>query len=140
MPSFSNIRAEAQERWSPEEGGEYLTVVVDVRLGETQKGYPSVGLWLEVIDGPDSGERFWDNTYFSASKSGNNMSFAKLEAASDDLTEEFWAKDPDEVAIQGVLMGCKVKVQATYEPNKDGGDPWLRCTYIRTESEPAINF
>ena len=130
MPSFSNLRAEAQERWAPEEGGEYLTVVVDVRLGVTRNDYPSIGLWLEVIDGEDSGERFWDNTYFSASKAGNNMSFSKLEAVSIGLDKAFWAQDPDEDAIKHIAMGCKVKVQATYEENKDGGDPWLRCIYV----------
>ena len=130
MPSFSNLRAEAQERWAPEEGGEYTVVAVEVRNGETRNGYPSVNLWLEVIDGQDSGERFWDGTYFSASKRGNAMAFAKLAAANPVLDDAFWAKDPDGVAIESALMGAKFKVQTTFEESKDGGDPWLRCVYV----------
>jgi len=35
MPSFSNLRSSAQERWQPEEGGQYTVVVVEVRNGAT---------------------------------------------------------------------------------------------------------
>ena len=135
MPSFSNLRADAQERWSPEEGGEYTVVVVEVRNGETKNGYPSVNLWLEVIDGQDSGERFWDGTYFSANGRANAMAFAKLEAASTNLNEAFWGRDPEAEEIERNLMGAKLKVRTTFEENKDGGDPWLRCTYVATNNE-----
>ncbi len=51
MPSFSNLRSEAQERWQPEEGGVYTVIVVECRNGETKNGYPSINLWLEIVDG-----------------------------------------------------------------------------------------
>ena len=140
MPSFSNLRADAQERWRPEEGGEYTVVVVEVRNGETRNGYPSVNLWLEVIDGQDNGERFWDGTYFSANGRANAMAFAKLEAANSSLNDAFWAQDPSEVAIETALMGAKFKVRTTFEDNSDGGDPWLRCTYIGVDSGVQEDF
>jgi hypothetical protein len=140
MPSFSNLRAGAQERWKPEEGSEYTVVVVEVRNGETRNGYPSVNLWLEVIGGEDSGERFWDGTYFSANSRANAMAFAKLEAASPVLTEAFWASDPDETRIESTLMGAKLKVRTTFEENQDGGDPWLRCTYIAVDNGAVEEF
>jgi len=64
MPSFSDLRSGAEERWQPEEGGQYTVIVVECRNGETRNGYPSVNLWLEVVGEQDSGERFWDGTYF----------------------------------------------------------------------------
>ena len=141
MPSFSNLRSEAEERWKPEEGSQYSVVVVEVRNGETKNGYPSIGLWLEVIgQTTDAGERFWDNTYFSANKRGNAMSFAKLEAVNPELNEEFWAGDPDSHVIESMIMGKTFKAQATYEDNRDGGDPWLRCTYIPAESKEIPSF
>ena len=135
MPSFSQLRASAEERWKPEEGGEYTVCAVDVRIGETKNGYPSISLWLEVIDqGPDSGERFWDGTYLSASKRANNMAFAKLESASTQLNEAFWAQEPDDGSIISALMGSKLKVRTTFEVNeRDPENPWLRCTYIPLE-------
>tara|TARA_R100001463_G_scaffold103499_3_gene157819 strand:+ start:4213 stop:4638 length:426 start_codon:yes stop_codon:yes gene_type:complete len=141
MPSFSNLRSEAEERWKPEEGGMYSVCAVEVRVGETKNGYPAINLWLEVIGNtPDAGERFWDGTYFSANKRGNNMSFAKLEAASKELTESFWASDPDEVAVEQKLMGSTFQVQTTFEENRDGGDPWLRCTYLPSEDKSQPDF
>ena len=140
MPSFSNLRSEAQERWQPEEGGEYTVVVVEVRNGETRNGYPSVNLWLEVIGGQDSGERFWDGTYFSANGRANAMAFAKLEAASSVLNETFWASDPDAVRIESALMGAKFKVRTTFEENQDGDRPWLRCTYIAIDNGAVEEF
>tara|TARA_R100000458_G_C8277533_1_gene253094 strand:- start:4625 stop:5044 length:420 start_codon:yes stop_codon:yes gene_type:complete len=134
MPSFSNLRSSAQERWQPEEGGQYTVVVVEVRNGETKNGYPSVNLWLEVIAGPDSGERFWDGTYFSANSRANAMAFSKLEAANSSLSESFWAGDPDGTAIENVLMGSKFSVQTTFEENRDGDRPWLRCVYVPVET------
>ena len=94
-----------------------------------------MNLWLEVIDGQDSGERFWDGTYFSASKRGNAMAFAKLQAANSSMDDAFWAGDPDGTAIETALMGAKIKVQTTFEENKDGGNPWLRCTYVPTSDK-----
>ena len=131
MPSFSEIEASAGERWQPEEGGEYTVVVVDVRKGTTQNDYPSINLWLEVVGEYDSGERFWDGTYFSASSTANGMAFAKIGAVSTSATREFFAGDPDEADIQGILMGSKFKVNTTYEANdRDPDKPWLRCPYI----------
>jgi hypothetical protein len=135
MPSFSDLRSGAEERWQPEEGGQYTVIVVECRNGETRNGYPSVNLWLEVVGEQDSGERFWDGTYFSANKRANSMAFAKLQAANSNLDEPFWAKDPDDVAIQNALMGSKFKVQTTFEENRDGDRPWLRCTYIPIEDQ-----
>jgi len=141
MPSFSNLRSTAQERWQPEEGSVYTVVVVEVRNGETRNGYPSVNLWLEIIgSSPDVGERFWDGTYFSANSRANSMAFAKLEAANADLSETFWAKDPDETAIESILMGSKFKVQTTFEENRDGDRPWLRCTYIPADDNGVEEF
>lgn len=134
MPSFSELRSTAQGRWEPEEGSEYTVIVVEVRNGETKKGYPSVNLWLEVIGGEDSGERFWDATYFSASDQANNMAFAKLEAANPALNEAFWAKDATPEDVERALMGAKFKARTTYEENLDGDRPWLRCTYMAAES------
>ena len=131
MPSFSELRSSAEERWQPEEGGEYTTVVVECRVGETANGYPSVSLWHEVIGGQDSGERFWDNTYFSANGRANSMAFTKLGAANSQVSEDFWAKDPEEVAIETALMGSKLKVRTTFDENDRNPErPWLRCTYM----------
>ena len=131
MPSFSELYSGAEERWQPEEGGEYTTIVVECRVGETQNGYPSINLWLEVVNGPDSGERFWDGTYLSANKRANSMAFAKLEAASAVLNETFFAGDPSDAEIEQALMGCKMKLQTTYEHNdRDPERPWLRCVYM----------
>ncbi len=140
MPSFSNLRSEAQERWQPEEGGVYTVIVVECRNGETKNGYPSINLWLEIVDGTDSGERFWDGTYFSANNRANSMAFAKLNAANTSLDDAFWAKDPDETAIESALMGSTFKVQTTFEENRDGDRPWLRCTYIPVENTPVEDF
>ena len=49
MPSFSELSSSAEERWQPEEGGEYTTVVVECRVGETSNEYPKIGLWHEDI-------------------------------------------------------------------------------------------
>ena len=131
MPSFSELSSSAEERWQPEEGGEYTTVVVECRVGETSNEYPKIGLWVEVITGEDSGERFWDNTYFSANGRANNMAFAKLAAANPKMDTAYWDKDPDEVEIERALMGSKMKVRTTYDENdRDPSRPWLRCTYI----------
>ena len=136
MPSFSSLRSSAEERWQPEEGGEYTTVIVECRVGETANGYPSVSLWHEVVGGDDSGERFWDNTYFSANGRANSMAFTKLEAASKEVNEAFWAKDPDGVAIETALMGSKMKVLTTFDENDRNPErPWLRCTYIALAEE-----
>ena len=137
MPSFSDLHSGAEERWQPEEGGQYTVIVVECRNGETRNGYPSVNLWLEVIGEQDAGERFWDGTYFSANKRANSMAFAKLGAANSNLDETFWAKDPDDTVIQNALMGSKFKVQTTFEENRDGDRPWLRCTYIPIEDKPV---
>jgi hypothetical protein len=139
MPSFSSLASTAQERWQPEEGGEYTVIVVEVRNGETRNGYPSINMWLENISGEDSGERFWDGTYFSANGTANNMAFAKLRAASDKLSKEFWDTDPDETQIESILMGAKFKVQTTYEENRDGDRPWLRCTYMPIKDSADIS-
>jgi|TARA_R100000315_G_C5182366_1_gene105834 hypothetical protein len=131
MPSFSDLRSSAEERWQPEEGGEYTTVIVECRVGETANGFPSVSLWHEVVGGEDSGERFWDNTYFSANGRANAMAFAKLEAATSVANEAFWAKDPDEMEVERALMGAKLKVRTTFDENdRDPQRPWLRCTYM----------
>ena len=101
MPSFSQLRSSAEERWKPEEGGEYTV---------------------------------WDGTYLSASKRANNMAFAKLESASTQLNEAFWAQEPDDGSIISALMGSKLKVRTTFEVNeRDPENPWLRCTYIPLE-------
>ena len=89
MPSFSDLRSSAEERWQPEEGAEYTTVVVECRVGETANGYPSVSLWHEVVGGEDSGERFWDNTYFSSTGRDNSMAVTKHEDATYVAKEAF---------------------------------------------------
>jgi hypothetical protein len=136
MASFSELRASAGERWQPEEGGEYTTLIVEVRIGETAKGNPKIGLWHEVVGGEDSGERFWDNIFFSASSTANNMAFAKIEAACPTANETFFNGDPDETEIERKLMGSKMKVRTTYDENdRDKDRPWLRAIYMATEDQ-----
>ena len=131
MPSFSELYESAGERWKPEEGGVYTVCVVEARKGETQNGYPSVNLWLEVVGGESNGERFWDATFFSASGVANGMAFAKLEAVSPTTNEAVWKGNPDLGQIEGAMMGAKFKTQTTYETNqRDPEKPWLRCTYL----------
>lgn len=135
MGFHSKARQTASSRWEPAEGGEYTVTVVEVRERETKSGFPSYGLWLEVVsDGDGNGERFWDNTFFSANDRANGMSYAKLEAASPHLNEAFWAGDPSSLDIERALMGSVFIARCTYDENdRDPDRPWLRCTYIPSD-------
>lgn len=136
MGFHGKARAEASQYFEPEEGGEYKVVVVEVREKTTTAGFPGYSLWLEILDdGPGKGERFWDGIYFSKNNRANGMSYAKLEAASPLINDEFWARDPEFEDIEKALMGSTFSVLVTYDENdRDPAKPWLRCTYIPSDS------
>ena len=138
MGFHSKARQEASEFFTPEEGADYKVVVVEVREKETAAGYPAYGMWLEILEGDGQGERFWDNVFFSANNRANAMSYNKLEAACPTMNDTFWDKDPNFGEIEKALMGSTFTASITYDENdKDPSRPWLRCTYIPSDSPNA---
>lgn len=121
--------AEGREVEFPPEGWSGTVVCVDARAGETAKGNPSFGLYLEVLGGEDQSKSFWDNIYFSDNARYNDQQFTKLEAAG--VERKFWDSDPEpDPQVVDKLIGLRFSVQATWDPNADDPNrPWLRCIY-----------
>lgn len=123
--------------WRPPENS-YRARVVQTNHGKTKKGNdPRIGVWLEIVEGPESGKRWWDNiTLFADNPQASAINFGKLLAMGvDERTIEALN---DVAAIAPLLDSWEGMVKVVHKANPNNpDDPYINTYFLADEAAPA---